>query len=77
MINHTIPIRVSKEAKKNYNVNSNGKQYKILIGEGAGEFTVIVDDKSFNFNQEDSIKDEMIKLFTYMGYTDVKYEEWY
>jgi len=70
-------IKITKEAKKNYNVDSDGDQYKILIGEGAGEFTVVVNGKNFSFNQEDSVKDKMIELFTYLGYTDVKYEEWY
>ena len=53
------------------------KNAKITIGEGTGEWTILVDAKAFNFNQEESIKENMLKLFTHLGFTDVTYEEWY
>ena len=51
-------------------------QPKIVVCEGAGFFNIIVDGKSFHYDQEDNLKG-MIELFKHLGFKDVKYEEVY
>lgn len=50
---------------------------KVIIGEESGEFTIVVGEERFRFEQEDSVGEEMIRLFKFLGYEDVVTEKWY
>lgn len=50
----------------------------IVIGEGADGFTIVVgDDKRYYFDQEESVRDNMLRLFRDLGYDDVTFEQWF
>ncbi len=49
---------------------------KIIIYDEHGGFGIIIGDKTFSFDDEDT-REEMVEVFKALGHEDVEYEEVY
>ena len=50
---------------------------EVVIGQEYDGFTIVIGDKRWRFDQEETVEEGMLDLFKFLGYENIVYEDWY